>query len=175
MCCKRTFSTHTGPLPASTLGFWAEFEKQTSHQLPRTKQLPEEASCCQAGLGTNPMYKQFPFCFRKSPEMSLRRPRPQPTMSYTPLASLTCGSTPQIRQPEESPTDTRVQKRWMAGPGSYPETQTSPLAQPGPDRMLLSLVTALDISRRSPRPRLSPHTLYDQGKRLAGGSTSARG
>lgn len=146
MCCKRTFSTRTGPLPASTLGFWAEFEKQTSHQLPRTKQLPEEASCCQAELGTNPMYKQFPFCFRKSPEMFLTRPRPQPILPRRPLASLTCGSAPQVRKPEKAPADTRVQKL----KGSRPPHLLR-LPQPRPERMLLTLGTVLDISQRSPR------------------------
>lgn len=161
MCRKRTFSTHTGPLPASTLGFWAEFEKQTSHQLPRTKQLPEEASCCQAELGTNPMYKQFPFCFRKSPEMFLMRPRPQPTLPCTPLASLTCGSVPQDRKPE---TSSHRHQSPETLKGSRPPHGLQ-LQQPGLDRMLLTLGTVLDISKRSPRVEGSgdplPHlTLY---------------
>lgn len=48
MCLKRTFSTPAGPLPAPTLGFWADFWKQTCHQLPRAEQLPEDLGGCQA-------------------------------------------------------------------------------------------------------------------------------
>lgn len=42
MCLKRTFSAPAGPLPAPTLGFWADFWKQTCHQLPRAEQLPQD-------------------------------------------------------------------------------------------------------------------------------------
>lgn len=73
------------------------------------------------------MYKQFPFCFRKSPEMSLTRPRPQPTLPHLPLASLTCGFTSSLRQPGQAHRHTSP--RTLDGKaGSRPETQASHLS-----------------------------------------------
>lgn len=59
--------------------------------------------------------------------MSLTRPRPQPTLPHLPLASLTCGSSPLLGQPEQARRHTSP--RTLDGKtGSRPETQASPLS-----------------------------------------------